>query len=114
MLRLRWTWQTTQGQLQVLAMSEIASYIEFKFRLDDATAALRKLEQENPEEIRLNGLRRQLEALDEWTKDGKPPTLEEKGQLNFGLLASYYLAPMDPDLTNELYALNYFILYWKE
>jgi len=95
-------------------MSRIQNYTEFKSRLDNSVASLRKLMLVYPTELSLNGICHQLEALDEWSSAGHPPTLEQKGQLNFGLLAGYNLAPIDPDLTNELHALNYFLLYWKE
>jgi hypothetical protein len=95
-------------------MPPIASYTEFHLRLLSAVAALKVYEERYPDELPLNGLRRQLEALDEWSAGGKPPTVEQKNQLNFGLLASYYLAPIDRELENELHELPDYLRFWRE
>src|SRR5512145_888404 len=94
-------------------MADIASYTEFKLRLDAAVAALKRYEQEYPDEWSLNGLRHQLEALDEWTQGGKAPTSKQKGRLNFGLLAIHNLAPLDRELANELHDLSSYTRNWR-
>jgi hypothetical protein len=93
-------------------MSQIVSYTEFKLRIEDAIAALKRYEESYPEEFSLNGLRRQLEALDEWSAGGKEPTDDQKLSLNFGRLASIYLAPIDDVLEDELHELSYCLRYW--
>jgi hypothetical protein len=43
---------------------------------------------------------------------GSLPRLEQKAELNFGLIASKYLDDTDQDLAQRLHAIASFLLYW--
>ena len=66
-----------------------------------------------PDDTGLESIVKQLEATEQWTRGGTPPTREQKGRLNFGLLASKYLDEIDSDLAQRLYNIAEFITYWK-
>lgn len=88
------------------------TFSDYRSRLDDAIAAIKSVRVTYPIETVFVSIQSQLEQLRAWTSNGNAPTLEQKGELNFGLLASRYLDPIEPELSNELYELADFVLYW--
>jgi hypothetical protein len=66
-----------------------------------------------PGDTSLQSILEQLKAAEQWTCHGQPPTLDQKGTLNFGLLASKYLDEVDQSLAQRIYDIASFITYWQ-
>ena len=92
--------------------SRLKSYAEFDEALGDARSRLDRLSGEHPEERPLESIKKQLEALHSWTRDGKKPAQTQKDSLNFGLLASRHVDDLDFDLSNQLHELQSWVVYW--
>ena len=96
-----------------MAAQKIIDFSDYRSRLDVAISAMKKLVATYPEETELQCIEAQLEQLRTWTLGGQAPTLAEKGQLNFGAIASRDLHQLDSDLANELYEIADHVTYWK-
>jgi hypothetical protein len=57
-------------------------------------------------------VKRQLDAVYGWTRGGRCPAQDEKGQLNFGMIASRELDAYPVSTT--LYELASYVTYWGE
>jgi hypothetical protein len=85
---------------------------EYEEQLRRAVPDMKKVLERYPTDRALQEILAQLELLQKWTSHGEPPTLEQKAELNFGLIASKYLDDADQDLAQRLYAIASFLLYW--
>jgi hypothetical protein len=92
--------------------STIATVAEYHERLQDAITRMKVVTSRYPGDPQLSSILKQLEALQGWTVSGRPPSLEEQGRLNFGLLASKYLDSVDDDLAQLIYDIASFVTYW--
>jgi len=92
--------------------SSIASFEEFDRILQQARADIAGLHAEVPDDQPLHSVHLQLEALHNWTRDGRQPTQDEKDRLNFGLIASRNLDDLCPDVCSVLYKLASYVIYW--
>lgn len=92
--------------------SSIDSFSDFDRRLAAARLGIEALAARMPGEQELESIKRQLEALHAWTREGRAPAQGEKDRLNFGLLASRYLSDLDDALAAELYELASLVIYW--
>ena len=75
---------------------------ELDTRLCRALVEMDRVVKARPGERELLSIKLQLEALFQWTRGGAKLTLQQKGELDFGLLASRYLDDIEPDLAREL------------
>ena len=91
--------------------STIQSYAEFAALLAKATAGMDAIVESYPNESVLRSIRDQLVRLAEWTRGGRVPTLQERGELNFGLLASRDLHDIDGSLASLIYEIASFVTY---
>ncbi|MGH8028548.1 MAG: hypothetical protein ACREO3_01305 [Arenimonas sp.] len=64
----------------------------------------------HPDDGAIDSVRLQLEALHDWTRDGRCPAQGEKDKLNFGMIASRELS--DFDIAQDLYALASYVTWW--
>ena len=93
-------------------MAKIQSVPELQRRLAAALPRAQAVAAATPERA-LASIALQLEALAGWTRDGAPPTQDQKDRLNFGLLASRHLDDLDPDLAAELYDIASWVTTWR-
>jgi hypothetical protein len=93
-------------------LSSITSFQEFDQRLAKAMTGMDALIAKYPGDPALESIKKQLEALHSWTRDGKKPAQADKDKLNFGLLASRNVDELDADLARDLYALASYVAYW--
>ncbi len=89
----------------------ITSIEEFQRRLKGAMLGIDELATRLPESEILS-IQKQLHALEGWTRGGTKPTLDQRGSLNFGQLASRYVDDVDQYLAQELYVLASYVIYW--
>ncbi len=58
----------------------------------------------------------ELVAMQEWTANGRTPTLEERKRITIGLIASREIEPTKNielyEFCQRLYQLNYYFAYW--
>jgi hypothetical protein len=109
-LRLSWA----AGEVtSMYGYSDIGSASELVQQLDKAIEDTRRIATQYSGDRALQSIVLQLEAAKKWTSGGHPPTLEQKGRLNFGLLASKYLDEIDSDVAQRLYNIAEFITHWK-
>jgi hypothetical protein len=101
----------TIGEIEVPIPVETVA--DFQTTLAEAIPGMRKVLEDYPDDRALKSILLQLEALKQWTANDVPPTLEQKGRLNFGLLASKFLDEVDRGLAEKIYELANFLLYWK-
>lgn len=92
--------------------SSIQSFAEFESRLKDAMTQMDAIIKDIPDDPALVEIRRQLDLTSTWTQGGTEPTLAQKGDLNFGLLASKYVSDIDDKVAENLYELASYITYW--
>ena len=93
--------------------SSLRTCAEFAASLGEAIAGMRRVVAEYPTDGALGEIAAQLERLEGWTRAGSPPTLEQKGELDFGLLASRYLHDIDGQLAGRIYEIASFVTYWS-
>jgi len=65
-----------------------------------------------PDDGAISSVKRQLEALHGWTRDGRCPSQAEKDQLNFGQIASRVLD--NYPVADSLFELASFVIYWEQ
>lgn len=94
-----------------LTMARIQSHADFRKALAAALVALEPIARETPEREIL-AIQEQLVALERWTRDDRAPTQDEKDALHFGMLASRYLADIDPHLAQQLFSIASYVTYW--
>ena len=63
-----------------------------------------------PNDAAIDSVKRQLDALYEWTRGGRCPSQDEKDPLSFGLIASGEL-DMYP-VSGGIYELASFVIWW--
>ena len=94
--------------------STIVTVPEYQLKLRDAIARMKPVTARFPRDPQLQSILKQLEALQQWTANDLPPSLEEQARLNFGLLASKYLDSVDDELAQLIYDIASFVTYWDE
>jgi hypothetical protein len=92
--------------------SSLKTFDEFDRSLADARAELERMFIAEPDDGAIVSVRRQLDALYGWTRDGRCPSQDEKDQLNFGQIASRVLD--NYSVADSLYELASFVIYWGE
>ena len=92
--------------------SDIKTPVEYFLNLRDAIFDMKKVVGKYPGDKGLAEILRQLELAEHWTRGGHPPTLDQKGQLHFGLLASKFLDDTDQELAQRIYDIASYITYW--
>jgi hypothetical protein len=90
--------------------SSLTSFEEFDQALASARAELETMLAAEPEDGAIASVKRQLDALHAWTRDGRCPSQAEKDQLNFGSIASRELDTYP--VADKLYDLASFVIYW--
>jgi hypothetical protein len=93
--------------------STIKTRAEHLAKLRDAIRDMKKLIAQYPGERALEEILRQMELAEQWTRGGQPPTLEQKAQLGFGLIASKYLDEIDQELAQRIYDIASYIIWWN-
>lgn len=93
-------------------LSDIKTRAEFQRILKQTRQDMSKLAEADPLHPLWTGMLAQLRAMEEWTKDGRIPTQEERDKINIGTLVVRELEPVEDealyDLTQRLHELQYF------
>ena len=92
--------------------SSLKTFDEFDRLLGEARAELQAMLEAEPEDRAMISVKRQLDAVHEWTRGGRCPAQDEKDRLNFGLIASRELDTYP--VADKLYELASFVIYWGE
>jgi hypothetical protein len=92
--------------------STLKSFEEFDQLLAVARSELAAMFATEPDDGAITSVKRQLDALHDWTRGGRCPSQAEKDQLNFGLIASRALDTYP--VADKLYELASFVIYWGE
>jgi hypothetical protein len=78
----------------------------------------RELEQRTPGYLVYTSIRRQLEAIDQWTADGREPTREERRSIFMGRLAARELEALEDsvldEFTRKIGELDFYVKHWKD
>jgi len=90
--------------------SSLKTFEEFDHLLAQARAELDAMVAAEPGDGAIVSVKRQLDAVHEWTRGGRCPTQDEKDRLNFGLIASRELDTYP--VAGKLYELASFVIYW--
>jgi hypothetical protein len=90
----------------------IKTFLDFDQRLSRAIYAIDQLLLKMPGDSTLENLQRQLETAFLRTRQGNRPSDHDLARFNFGMVASRELSDIDPALTKELAALNYYLDVW--
>jgi hypothetical protein len=90
----------------------VKTFGKFDRVLADARAAVETMFHAEPGDRAIVSVKRQLDALYEWTRGGRCPSQDEKDRLNFGLIASRELDTYP--VADNLYELASFVIYWGE
>src|SRR4249919_16748 len=90
--------------------SSLTSFEEFDQLLAAARTEVDAMLAVEPDDGAINSVKRQLDALHGWTRDGRCPSQAEKDQLNFGSIASRVLD--NYPVAGKLYELSSFVIYW--
>jgi hypothetical protein len=85
---------------------------EFYVKLRDAIHDMKILMAKWKGEPALAEILRQMELVEQWTRGGQPPTMDQHAQLYFGLIASKYLDEIDKELAQRIYDLASYVIYW--
>ena len=94
---------------------EINSRVDFHRVLGEALDAVRNILAGTPDFEVMQRIAQELEAMEEWSKDGRTPSDEERGSIDIGLVAVRELdgAPFPVgDLTERLSELNNYFEDW--
>ncbi len=85
--------------------------------LADEVDRARRLEAEVPGLPLFGSLRRQLEAIQQWTADGREPTKDERKSIQMGMLIARELnpAPTDEleDFGGRVQELEFYFKHWR-
>lgn len=92
--------------------SSLQDYEQFDALLQQTRRKIAELHQGFPDDASLHSVHLQLNALHEWTRDGRNPEQFEKDRLNFGLIASRELDDAYPEVCPALYELASYVIYW--
>ena len=84
--------------------------LEFEVGLSEALHAIGQLLRSDPGDPAYVGIANQLEAIQQWTTDGKDLTQKQKDRVNMGLVAQRELKGDVPDLAALLISLHDYIL----
>jgi hypothetical protein len=92
--------------------SSLTSFAEFDELLSAARSEIAVMLLAEPGDGAIGSVKRQLDVVYEWTRNGRCPEQSEKDQLNFGQIASRELDSYP--VASSLYQLASFIIYWGE
>ena len=86
--------------------------------LPELLQQVRELEQRTPDYLVFVSIRRQLEAIELWTANGREPTREERRSISVGRLAARELEELEHDgldeLTRKISELDFYVKHWKD
>ena len=88
------------------------SFEEFDRLLTSTRAELERMSAAEPTDGAITSVKRQLDALHSWTREGRCLSQDEKDRLNFGLIASRELDTYP--IADSLYELASFVTWWGE
>ena len=91
--------------------SSLKTFEEFDRLLAATRIEVDAMHSAEPEDGAISSVKRQLETLHGWTRDGRCPSQAEKDQLNFGQIASRVLD--NYPVADSLYELASFVIYWQ-
>ena len=89
----------------------ITSRGEFEAELKEAIYQADQRLQKSPKWVVMQVVRRQLEAMHNWTKGLRTPTPDERKKINIGLLAVREFDD-DSEMAELCHKLNYFFQEW--
>ena len=91
---------------------------DFMRVLAEELVRARRLESEVPGLPVFSSLRRQLEAITQWTTDGRQPTKEERVSIQMGPLIVRELTPAPTDELEEfggkIHELEFYLKHWRD
>jgi hypothetical protein len=91
--------------------SSLKTFEEFDGLLARARTAVDSMQLAEPEDGAIGSVKRQLDVLHSWTREGRCPSQSEKDQLNFGQIASRELDSYP--VAQALYELASYVIYWQ-
>jgi hypothetical protein len=95
---------------------EINSRADFHRVLNHATAIAKRLLATNPHDPTIGAIDRQLEAIKQWTMNGRDPTVAERKSLDMGLRATRELSdtgdPTIDEFTDQVQTLHNYVEDW--
>ncbi|HMB43599.1 MAG TPA: hypothetical protein VKM00_06930 [Luteimonas sp.] len=89
----------------------LKSFEEFDQLLATARIEVDAMHSAEPDDGAISSVKRQLEALHGWTRNGRCPSQAEKDQLNFGQIASRVLD--NYPVADSLFELSSYVIYWE-
>lgn len=92
--------------------STMNTFDEFDRKLAATRVEVDAMFLREPDDGAIASVKRQLETLHGWTRDGRCPSQAEKDQLNFGQIASRALE--NYPVADALYDLASFVIYWDD
>ena len=92
--------------------SSLNTFEEFDQLLATTRIEVDAMHLAEPGDGAISSVKRQLETLHGWTRDGRCPSQAEKDQLNFGQIASRVLDTYP--VAGSLFELASFVIYWGE
>jgi hypothetical protein len=97
---------------------EINSRADFFRLLGDARRLVAKILARRRNDTTLGSVQTQLEAIEQWTGNGRTPTPDERGRIGMGLRMSREMAdesdPEIQELTRLATVLNNYFEYWPD
>jgi len=95
-------------------MAAIQSFEEFRTLLVEAIEGMDGLLETYSEDPMLGSIRRQLEAVAEWTREGHRPTDDQIAKLSFGVMAGKAVDDVDEDLANKIFRVGAYLRRWPK
>lgn len=95
----------------------IRSREDFLVVLAELTRETGVLETSNPDYPLFGSLRRQLEAIAQWSANGRNPTPDERRSLNIGVVLAREFDQPPRELKRwaaRLSELNFYVLHWRD
>lgn len=89
----------------------MTDFKNFRIKLTTTLSCVEQLAAKDKDPA-LHSIVRQLQYVDQWTKDGKRPNQEDMDRLSFGAMTSRTIHEVNPQLANEIYELSDFLIYW--
>ena len=91
--------------------ASIISFSEFWRRLSNAMADVDRLVATDADPM-IGSIQRQLRFVEQWTQGGQRPAQADLDKLTFGQMASRSVHDVDARLTNDLYELSSYLIFW--
>jgi hypothetical protein len=101
-----------------MSSNDIQSRAEFFVILAQAQLQVAALREQTPGYPVWGSIEKQLEAMRNWTKDGRTPAAIERASIDIGLLAVRELDPAQDigryHFTQALHGLDYYFSHWPQ